>query len=129
MQHYRGTDNKLRLAYRVYQHFSDEDIDMLRDLNENRDLAVEDPWSLNKLTSTHFLNSDPDIRRECMHANAKDELASDVDVSKFCASRMVDRLLEEILQRKKLAAELVTEEIREMVNVITPLQCYLYTFH
>jgi hypothetical protein len=66
LQNYDRHINKLKSAYHVFKHFDDADLDLLKELNENRDLEQEDLWSFNKLQSIQFLTADQDIRHQTM---------------------------------------------------------------
>lgn len=116
VQHYRGNDNKLRMAYRIYQHLTDEEFELMRDLNETRDIKKEDPWNMSKIQATQFLNADPDIRKEALNANAKGEISSEVEMNFYCAKRMVERAIKPIVEKCGFPPGKITLDVIEKVN-------------
>jgi hypothetical protein len=126
--HYKEKDSKLKTAYRVYQHLTDDEFSLLKDLNSRRDIKVDDPWSINKLQATTFLNSDKDIRIEALEVNAAGSIKSEVEMNNFCAGRMVNRLLDDILEMKNIDRGLITGDVMQGVCTsmfhIVLLTCY-----
>lgn len=125
LQNYDGNINKLKSAYRVFKHFNDADLELLKQLNEDRDLDLEDPWSFNKLQSIQFLTADQDIRHKAMRLNAKYEIASEIELNTWCAKEMVKCILGEIAASRKLDQNLITVDAIENVCKYTSVMLLL----
>jgi hypothetical protein len=116
LQNYDRHINKLKSAYRVFKHFDNADLDLLKELNENRDLEQEDPWSFNKLQSIQFLTADQDIRHQAMCLNAEYKIASEMELNTWCAKEIVKRILGEIVASRKLDKALITVDAMDNVS-------------
>lgn len=104
----------MKSAYRVHNAFSHEEILHLVHLNQVQDLSQGDPWSMNKLQATHFLQAEPEIRKLAMEANAEFKIASEDAMDTFCITKRVESIVQTLLVNG-LILETPTDEVMQQV--------------
>ena len=122
----------LKILYRINNQFSEENFELLQQLESDRPAGTSCPWSQNKLQATIFLNSPDDIKKECIEgiylslslvtsnhyltsANAAGKLDSNDDMNLFCLKKYAPRLLEAYFERNKLEPAHITVDMTEKV--------------
>lgn len=114
-QHHSGSDNKLKVVYRVILAMLQQELEILDECNQKHPSWKDNLWTSTKLQAVHFLNCTLEVRIACIMTLGKGELSSEVSVNLFCTNLMVENYVKEICECKNIQPALVTVDIIDQV--------------